>query len=128
MSEIDCNFFEEPLLRTWWLHFRENIFILGPKSVSSFSCNTQQQTYLSKLVSAIFLEIFIFRQMVALQKLWKMFFILSKKLFLFSRYSNFCIFSSCQPFLESLILDKSKSLWCLQLSKEELKDTFCLIS
>ena len=26
------------------------------------------------------------------QKLWKMFFILSKKLFSFSRYSNFCIF------------------------------------
>ena len=29
--------------------------------------------------------------MVALPNLWKMFFISSKKLFLFSRYSNFCI-------------------------------------
>ena len=29
--------------------------------------------------------------MIALQKLWKMFFISSKKLFLFSRYLNFCI-------------------------------------
>ena len=34
-----------------------------------------------KLVSAIFYQIFIFHQMTALQKLWKMFFISSKKLF-----------------------------------------------
>ena len=45
-----------------------------------------------KLVSAIFYHIFIFHQMVALQKLWKIFFISSKKLVSFSRYSNFCIF------------------------------------
>ena len=45
-----------------------------------------------KLVSAIFYEIFIFHQMVALQKLWKKFFISSKKLFSFLRYLNFCIF------------------------------------
>ena len=44
-----------------------------------------------KLVSAIFYQIFI-NQMIALQKLRKMFFILSKKLFSFSRYSNLCIF------------------------------------
>ena len=44
-----------------------------------------------KLVSAIFLQIFIFHHMIALQKLWKMFFISSKKLSSFSRYSNFCI-------------------------------------
>ena len=54
-----------------------------------------------KLVSAIFYQNFIFHQMIALHKLWKMFFILSKKLFSFSRYSNFCIsifpsFSPCQ--------------------------------
>ena len=47
--------------------------------------------------------------MVALQKLWKMFFISSKKLFSFSRYSNFCIstfpsFSPCQPLLEHVRL------------------------
>ena len=58
-----------------------------------------------KLVSAIFYEMFTFHQIVALQKLWKMFFISSKKLFSFSRCSNFCIstfpsFSSCQPMLE----------------------------
>ena len=55
-----------------------------------------------KLVSAIFDQIFIFNQMIALQKLWKMFFISSKKLFSFLRYSCFCIsvfpsFSPCQP-------------------------------
>ena len=43
-------------------------------------------------VCAIFNQIFIFHQMLALQKLWKVFFISSKKLFLFSRYSIFCIF------------------------------------
>ena len=45
-----------------------------------------------KLVSATFYQIFIFHQIIALQKLWKIFFISSKKLFLFLRYSNFCIF------------------------------------
>ena len=45
-----------------------------------------------KLVYAIFHQIFIFLQMIALQKLWKMLFISSKKLFSFWRYSNFCIF------------------------------------
>ena len=44
-----------------------------------------------KLVSAIFYQIFIFQQMIALEKLWKLFSISSKKLFSFSRYSNFCI-------------------------------------
>ena len=42
-------------------------------------------------MSAIFYQIFIFHQMIALQKLWKTFFIPSKKL---SRYSDFCILSS----------------------------------
>ena len=47
---------------------------------------------------------FIFHQMIALQKLWKMLFISSKKLFSFLKYSNFCIsilpsFSSSQPLL-----------------------------
>ena len=45
-----------------------------------------------KLVSAIIYQFFIFYRMIALQKLWNMFFISSKKLFSFSRYSNFCIF------------------------------------
>ena len=46
-----------------------------------------------KLVSAIFYQIFVSHQMIAPQKLWKMFFISSKKLFLFSRYSDIQIFS-----------------------------------
>ena len=50
------------------------------------------QDLLIKLVSPVFYQIFIFHQMIAFQKLWKMFFISSKKLFLFSRYLNFCIF------------------------------------
>ena len=44
-----------------------------------------------KFLSAIFYQILIFHQMMAPQKLWKMFFISSKKLFLFWRYSNICI-------------------------------------
>ena len=44
-----------------------------------------------RLVSAIFIKSLFFHQMIALQKLWKMLFISSKKLFLFSRYSFFCI-------------------------------------
>ena len=59
---------------------------------------------LLKLASFIFYQIFIFHQMIALQKLWKIFFISSKKLFSFSRYSNFCIFNfpsfSSQPLLQ----------------------------
>ena len=65
-----------------------------------------------KLVSTIFCQIFIFHQIIALQKLLKMFFISSKKLFSFSRYSNFCIFVfpsffPCQPLLWRLIQEKS---------------------
>ena len=53
-----------------------------------------------KLASTIFYKIFISHQMIALQKLWEMFFISSKMLFSFRRYSNFCIsvfpsFSHC---------------------------------
>ena len=48
--------------------------------------------YTLKLVSAIFYQIFISHQMIAPQKIWKMFFISSKKLFSFLRYSCFCIF------------------------------------
>ena len=65
-----------------------------------------------KLVSAVFYQIFIFHEMIALQKLWQMFFISPKKLFSFSRYSSFCIFFfpsffPCQPLLLRLILEKS---------------------
>ena len=64
-----------------------------------------------KLVSPIFIK-FLFFQMIALQKLWKMFFIPSKKLFSFWRYSNFCIsvlplFSRWRSLLWRMIEDKS---------------------
>ena len=68
---------------------------------------------------------------IALKKLWKILFVSSKKLFSFSRYSHFCIsiltsFSFCQPLLE-MTEDKSQSLWCHQLAKQEFKNTYCLI-
>ena len=65
-----------------------------------------------KLVSAIFNQIFIFHQMIAFQKLWKIFFISSKNLFLISRYSNFCItvFPSFPPLSAiALEVDEDKS-------------------
>ena len=66
----------------------------------------------SKLLSAIFYQICISHQLIALQKLCKRFFMSSKKLFSFSRYSFFCIsvfssFSPCQPLLQRWIDYKS---------------------
>ena len=56
--------------------------------------------------------IFILSTVIALQKLWKILFISSKKLFSFLRYSNFCFslllsFSTCRPLLWRMIKDKS---------------------
>ena len=57
-----------------------------------------------KLLSAIFVKFLFFHQMIGLQKLWKLLFISSTKLFSFSRYSIFCIsilpsFSACRSLL-----------------------------
>ena len=65
-----------------------------PLSYNSFN--------LKKLVFAIFIKFLFFHQMIVLQKLWKILFITSKKLFSFLRYSIFCIsvllsFPTCQP-------------------------------
>ena len=49
-------------------------------------------------MAAIFYQIFIHHQMIALQKLWKMCFIPCKKLFWFLRYSDF-VFPSSPLFL-----------------------------
>ena len=84
-------------------YFRFYIYggnILSLKNRQKQLCHTFLESYL-KLVSTIFYQ-FFFHQMIALQKLWKMFFISSKKLFSFSRYSKVCIsvfpsFSSSQP-------------------------------
>ena len=61
-------------------------------------CPLKGHKYL-KLVSAILYQIFIFDQMIGLQKLWKKFFISSKNLFSFSRYSIFCNFFPSFPTL-----------------------------
>ena len=69
-----------------------------------------------KLVSTNFIKFLFFHQMIALQKLWKLFFISSKKLFSFSRYLNFCSFS---PFHNSQIQKdkwKRNDLWCHELA------------
>ena len=73
----------------------ENIFIEVISLYNFFDIQFSFFIYLFfrlKLGSAIFYQIFIFHQMIALQKLWKMFFISSKNLFSFLRYLNFCIF------------------------------------
>ena len=49
------------------------------------------RSYPKCFLSAIFIIFLYFHQMIALQKLWKMLFVSSKKLFSFSRYSIFCI-------------------------------------
>ena len=48
-------------------------------------------------IKTIFWIDFFFHQMIALQKLQKVFFILSKKLFSFLIYSIFCIFPASFP-------------------------------
>ena len=72
---------------------------------SKYSLHTFSKMML-QLVSAIFYQIFVFHQIIALQKLWKMFFISSNKLFSFLRYSNFCIciFLSFSP-LSTIVED-----------------------
>ena len=56
-------------------------------------CLTIWWSWCLKLVSAIFIKFLFFHQIIAIQKLWKMFFISSKNLFLFSRYSFFVFLS-----------------------------------
>ena len=83
--------------------------------VSSCQSNGNEQSSLKlalKLVSAIFYQFFIFHQMIALNNYEKCFFISSKQLFSFSRYSSFCIsvfpsFCPCHPLLQRSIQDKS---------------------
>ena len=79
---------------------QQRLFVL----ITAFWQCRQLFVHYLNLVSTMFYQIFIFLQMIALQKLWKMFFISSKKLFLFLRYLNFYIFVfpsffPCQPLL-----------------------------
>ena len=68
------------------------------------SCNNVNDRYaklfvpdIIKTCPILFIKFLFFHQIITLQKLWKMFFISSKKLFLFSRYSNFCNFFPSFP-------------------------------
>ena len=82
---VNSNFFPHPtLVDTLGIYHKNN---------DGDNCFEQAKDNL-KLVSAIFYQILISHQMIALQKLLKMFFISSKKFFLFSRYSDVCISSS----------------------------------
>ena len=74
------------------------------QDLSNTWSKTLKALFCLTLASAIFIKFSIFHQTIALWKLCKMFFISSKKLFSFSRYSNFCIsvfpfFSPYQPML-----------------------------
>ena len=73
-----------------------------------FLANLDCWLYL-KLVSTIFYRIFLFYQIIALQKLWKMFLISYKKHFSFSRYSNFCNF--LPSIFHTLQIQKDKWKW-----------------
>ena len=70
-----------------------------------------------------FIKFLFFHQMIILQKLWKKFFISPKKLFLFLRYSNFCIFYL--PFhLFEIQKEKWKwnNLWCHGIGLHKFAD------
>ena len=97
------------------------VVVKFPKLIDLRKCMFLRKKYplqvFLKLVSAIFLSNFyFFHQMIALQKLWKMF-ISSKKVFLFSRYSIFVIFSlSYQNFQIQKDKWKWDNLWCHELA------------
>ena len=58
-----------------------------------------------KLVSAIFIKFLFYHQPIALQKVWKMLFIWSKKRFSISRYSIFCISVLSSFYLSAIALE-----------------------
>ena len=76
----------------FWLKLNDLISNQNLNYLSQYQIRIVYLSWKLKLVSAMFYQNFIFHQMIPLQKLWKMFFISSKKLFLFSRYSDFWIF------------------------------------
>ena len=74
----------------------------------------QAYIYNFKLVSAIFWQIFVFDQMVPLQKLWKILFISSKKLFSFPEVFKFLYFHLPFIFSLSAIALKRAPRWILK--------------
>ena len=103
------NFSEGGLIELWKIliiTFQVQIFI---KQGWSF--------FLLKPVSAIFINFLLFHQMITFQNLRKMFFISSKKLFSFLRYSNFCLFSlPFHTFQTQKDKRKWNNLWCHELA------------
>ena len=101
---IDC-FIYFLLFLLYGIFWDKNCCLSFHKSWLKFQCNLVVPLFsLSMTITSVkacvryFLSFFLFfHQMIALQKLWKMFFISSKKLFFFSRYSNFCNFSPSFP-------------------------------
>ena len=79
-----------PLERT--NHGQNNISYIAPIICSNLS-NSLKPTDNLKACVRYFYQFLFFHQMIALQNLWKMFFIPSEKLSSFSGYSNFCPFS-----------------------------------
>ena len=77
-------------IRRWWYTIRYHLCnIIAFLRVQLSDSLHKKWSFPLKLVSAIFIKFLFFHQMIALQKLWKMLFISSKKLFSFSRYSFF---------------------------------------
>ena len=93
----------------YWFPLQINVLVSiwqGPPSVMK----------VLKLVSAFFIKFLFFHQMITIQKLWKMFFTSSKKLFSFSRYSHFRIFSlPFHTFQTQTDKWNWNNLWCLEL-------------
>ena len=92
--------FSIPFLNYWdWatcfllIIFYYSLPQLGKKSVIYYSCLLYLQINLFYNLSPLF----IFSPNDSPSKIRKVLFILSKKLFLFSRYSNFCIFLAFFP-------------------------------
>ena len=68
--------------------------------------------FIKAFVRYFFIKFLFVHQMIALQKLWKMLFISPKKLFSFSRYSNFCNFPKFPDWKGQM-----NNLWCHDLNK-----------
>ena len=85
---------QKPIFLVLWKQSSKNYSHFNTftiKNEKNYDLTLVPHPMLIQVVSTIFYQIFIFHQLIALQN-WKMFFILSKKLFLFLRYLIFCIF------------------------------------
>ena len=67
-----------------------------------YACSWWCLYYMLKLVSTIFYQIFVFHQIIALQKVWTIFFISSRGLFSFFILKIFIFFCFCLPLFFSL--------------------------